>query len=215
MKPYLFKTPSLVYRLFPSLLWQVQREEGGVYLTFDDGPTPEVTPYVLDLLDRYHAKATFFCIGKNIEAHPEIFKDILARGHRIGNHTHNHLNAQKWNTEEYLENVRLAETTILKHGRDHSISLPRLFRPPYGRITGKLSEILLRENYRIVMWSLLSADFDLELDTVRSLKNLKKNSEPGSIIVFHDSVKAYENLKFLLPEYLEFLKRERKEMKTL
>lgn len=215
MKPYLFKTPALVTRLFPSLLWEVKGKDRGIYLTFDDGPTPEVTPYVLDLLDSYQAKATFFCIGKNITAHPNIYKDILNRGHRVGNHTFNHLNAKMSDPEDYMEDVRRTEAVMQELREAPLQELPRLFRPPYGRMTSTHSKALLQENYQIVMWSLLSADFDPDLDTQKSLKKLKKYSREGSIVVFHDSLKAYENLKALLPEYLRYLKTKGKEIKRL
>lgn len=215
MKPYLFKTPSLVAKLFPSLFWEIEEESNGIYLTFDDGPTPEVTPYVLDLLEKFNAKATFFCIGKNILAHPDIFKDILSRGHRVGNHTFNHLNARKADTETYLKEVEETEQAIRSFEDSDSKHLPRLFRPPYGRITPTVTKALTREQYRIIMWSVLSADFDRKLDTQKSLRNLKSNSKKGNIIVFHDSLKAYDNLRILLPEYLEFLKKESIAMKSL
>lgn len=215
MKPYLFKTPYLIKRFFATLLWEIATEEQGVYLTFDDGPTPEVTPYVLDLLDTYNAKATFFCIGKNIQAHPEIFKDIIKRGHSIGNHTFNHLNASKADQDTYLKEVEQTELVIRKLRGHRDIQEPKLFRPPYGRMNTALSKALLKEEYRIVMWSLLSADFDPDLDTKRSLRNLKAYSKEGSIIVFHDSMKAYQNLQALLPAYLEFLKKEKLIMKGL
>ncbi|MBL7473909.1 polysaccharide deacetylase family protein [Robertkochia sediminum] len=215
MKPYLFKTPYLVKRFFSTLLWEMEKEKQGVYLTFDDGPTPEVTPYVLDLLDTYDAKATFFCIGKNIQTHPEIFKDIVKRGHSIGNHTFNHLNASKTDQDTYLKEVQKTET-VIRELRDQSPpERSKLFRPPYGRMNTALSKALIKEEYRIVMWSLLSADFDPELNTEKSLRNLKTHSREGSIIVFHDSMKAYQNLKALLPGYLEFLKKEKLEMKGL
>lgn len=215
MKPYLFKTPILIRRLFPSLLWEAPGEGDSIYLTFDDGPTPEVTPYVLDLLDRHNAKATFFCIGKNILAYPEIFNDILARGHRVGNHTFNHLNAVKVPADLYLEEVQRTESVIEELSNANRDALPRLFRPPYGRMNNTISKALRRQNYRIVMWSVLSADFDPDLNTSKSLKNLKTHSKKGSIIVFHDSFKAYKNLRLLLPDYLKYLEKERIKMKHL
>lgn len=205
--------PGLLKKLYPSLTWDVKGEKEGVYLTFDDGPTPEVTTYVLDLLEAYQAEATFFCIGKNISAHPQLFREIKERGHSIGNHTYNHLNASKSDLKTYIREVQQTREVMAKTSTQETNTTPPLFRPPYGRIKRNIIRELQKENYRIVMWSLISGDFDRELNTEESLHELKKHTRPGSVIVFHDSVKAYENLKVILPEYLEFLRMKGLEMK--
>lgn len=208
MKPYLFKTPEIIRRMYPDMQWQAKTEHKEVFLTFDDGPTPEITSYVLNLLDQFNAKATFFCIGKNIKEHPDIFQSILDRGHSAGNHTYNHLNLSKCHPHDYLREIDETERLIEQSGGRKQNYSARLFRPPYGRINKNTARQLKARNYEVVMWSLLSADFDQELNTQKSLKMLKRHTRPGSIIVFHDSVKAYKNLKIILPEYLKFLKRE-------
>lgn len=215
MKPYLFKTPGIIKWFAPQLLWQGKTDSNKVYLTFDDGPTPEITTYVLNLLEQHRAKATFFCIGKNIETHPEIFKDILQRGHSIGNHTYDHLNASKHKAATYLQSIQKTTAVIRQFTEASGFFENPLFRPPYGRITRRISKAVRSENYSIVMWSLLSADFDRSLDPELSIRQLKKHTRPGSIVVFHDSVKASENLKNILPEYLDFLKKEGMEMCSL
>ncbi|WP_224487663.1 polysaccharide deacetylase family protein [Robertkochia flava] len=215
MKPYLFKTPALVERLYPDLEWKAEKTRKTVYLTFDDGPTPVVTPYVLEQLETYHARATFFCIGKNIDHHPELFRTLLSKGHRIGNHTFNHLNASKSTPDIYMKEVEKTEERIaLETGSPGKKETP-LFRPPYGKINKKITGLLHAQGYRVIMWSLLSADFDPALNTAKSLSSLKKHTRPGSIIVFHDSLKAFENLKVILPEYLKFLNENGFEMESL
>ena len=183
--------------MYPSLTWEGRETENSVYLTFDDGPHPLITPWVLNQLDRFDFKATFFCIGDNIRKYPEIYKQILDRGHQTGNHTFNHLSGFKTSNDKYFENIaKCAE--LVKN---------KLFRPPYGHI--KSSQILhLKPNYQIVMWSLLVEDWNPKLDRLCKLDLLKKLTRKGDIIVFHDSEKAKGNLEYLLPLYLEFLKTE-------
>ncbi len=177
--------------------------EKKVYLTFDDGPTPEITEWTLNQLQRYDAKATFFCIGKNIQNHPDIFKKVITSGHAIGNHTFNHLNG--WNTsdEMYFENVNLCADEISAQHSEHNC---RLFRPPYGKIKPSQSKQLRKMGYTIVMWDVLSEDFDATITAEKCLENVLKNVKSGSIIVFHDSVKAYPHLEYVLPRTLQFLK---------
>ena len=192
---YLVKTPRLIQNLFPNFKWSIPVEEKKVYLTFDDGPIPEVTPWVLDLLKEYNFKATFFCVGENALKHPEVLNRIIDEGHTIGNHTFNHLNG--WNTEniKYFHNIRNCAHLINS----------KLFRPPYGRIKPKQAQFIQR-HYDIIMWTLLSGDFDPLLSKEMCLENVVSNIHPGSIIVFHDSLKAFEKLKYVLPKTLENLK---------
>jgi peptidoglycan/xylan/chitin deacetylase (PgdA/CDA1 family) len=193
---YLAKTPWWLKKIYPSLVWDVPSEHKVLYLTFDDGPHPEATPFVLGQLKRYDAKATFFCIGKNVLSHPEVYARILEEGHAPGNHTHNHLNGWKESSEKYLKNVFEAALSIRS----------RLFRPPYGRIKRFQAKILQQNpgpNFSIVMWDVLSGDFDTGLSHQACLQNVIINAKPGSIIVFHDSAKAYERMSYVLPKVLE------------
>jgi len=201
MKNYLAKTPNLITKLFKDQIWSFSTKEKVLYLTFDDGPTPKITDWVLETLKQYNAKATFFCIGKNIEEAPEIFQRILEQGHNIGNHTYNHLNGWKTANKEYLQNILKAEKLIPKSKITTHKS--KIFRPPYGKIKPSQTKLLLKNNYKIVMWSVLSGDFDTTITTEKCLKNVLKNTKNGSIIVFHDSVKAFDKLQIVLPEILE------------
>lgn len=194
---YLVKTPFWVRFFFPKLIWRVKTTQKVIYLTFDDGPVPEVTPFVLAELKKFNAKATFFCIGNNIEKHPQVFKNILDDGHCVGNHTLNHLNARKVAFDEYIKNVNGCEQ-ILQNILSSNREL-KLFRPPYGRLTIKARKSLLEKGYTIVMWDVLSADFDLAVNPEKCLKNVLKNAMEGSIVVFHDSLKAKEKLEHTLP----------------
>lgn len=189
-----FKTPYLLKRLYPSLIWQVPGSDA-IFLTFDDGPHPEATPWVLSQLANYNAKATFFCVGENIERYPHTAKAILNEGHTLANHTHHHTKGWDVSNAYYHQEVLQCEESIhaIKPGKNH------LFRPPYGRISR--SQIKMLANYRIIMWSHLSWDFDRCLDPDKPLRRLKK-AKGGSILVFHDSDKAFGNLKKILPELL-------------
>ena len=189
---YLVKTPGILKRMYPDCIWNFSREEKVIYLTFDDGPHPVATPFVLDTLKRYDAKATFFCIGKNVVQHPDIYKEILLGGHATGNHTNNHLNGSRTPNEEYVANIKEAKKYI-----DSS-----LFRPPYGRITNFQIKLLNRA-FRIIMWDVLSADFDHKISAAKCTANVVKNAREGSIVVFHDSEKAFKKLEKALPETLE------------
>ncbi len=202
MKLYLIKTPKYLKWAFRSSVWEVKTKQKEVFLTFDDGPTPEVTDFVLEQLEQYQAKASFFCIGKNIRQHPEILKRIIRQGHTIGNHTYNHHHCFKHSLSDYLQNISLTETVI----SDSTVQCKKLFRPPYGRISPKASRALRKEGYSIIMWDVLSADFDLDTTPDQCVKNVIQNSKPGSIVVFHDSVKSFPLLKESLPVILSKLK---------
>ncbi|WP_372766354.1 polysaccharide deacetylase family protein [Lutibacter sp.] len=203
MKPYFIKTPSLLKFIFKNWVWRLSSKDKVLYLTFDDGPTPEITEWTLNELKKYKAKATFFCIGKNIAEHPEIFQKIIEEKHAVGNHTNNHLNGWKNPTSDYLKNIEDAEKYFegnLKLKTQNS----KLFRPPYGRLTLKQSIKIRKKGYKIVMWDVLSADFAPVVSNEKCLENVIRNIQNGSIIVFHDSVKASEKLQFVLPKVLEY-----------
>lgn len=188
-----YKTPWITRVWYPSLTWKIQ-SDNSIYLTFDDGPDPEVTPWVLAELAKVEAKATFFCLGKNLEKHPILGQHILKEGHQIGNHTFNHLKGWKSSDNDYLNDIAHCDQQLNAIG-----SGSKLFRPPYGRI--KKSQLRRLQNKKVVMWSHLSWDFDPRLDVRESCEKLKR-AEPGSILVFHDSAKAFENLKQILPKIL-------------
>lgn len=191
---YLVKTPWWLRQLYPTLTWKIATEEKAVFLTFDDGPHPSITPFVLDTLKEYNAKATFFCIGKNVKSNPNIYSRILDEGHFVGNHTNNHLNGWKTNDVTYINNVVAANKLIDS----------KLFRPPYGRIS-KFQVRQLQPIFNIVMWDVLSADFDQKITPKKCLENVTSNTRAGSIVVFHDSEKAFPRLQFALPESLKSL----------
>ena len=199
---YWVKSKRWMKLLFPNHVWNIKTSEKKVFLTFDDGPSPEVTPWVLELLKKHNAKATFFCIGDNIQKHPTIFNQILTEQHAIGNHTFNHLNGWKTTTERYIENVTLCESEIIKQQETNKT----LFRPPYGKIKPSQSRILRKMGFKIIMWDIISYDFDTAMSKEKCLENVLKHLENGSIIVFHDSEKAWNNLKYALPRTLHFLK---------
>ncbi|MFL9830371.1 polysaccharide deacetylase family protein [Flavobacterium sp. ST-87] len=206
MKAYWVKTNRLIKKLFSNYVWDIPNKENKIYLTFDDGPTPEITAWVLNQLEQYNAKATFFCIGKNIEQHPEIFKKVIEKGHAIGNHTFNHLNGWKTNTNEYIENsVQCSVISNQFSNNKPQTTDNQLFRPPYGKIKRAQAKKLRQKGYKIIMWDVLSADFDQNITKEKCLKNVVNNTRSGSIIVFHDSIKAFENLKYVLPKVLEYL----------
>lgn len=189
------QTPRLLKWFYPSLLWNLPTKEKVIYLTFDDGPIPEVTDFVLEVLDKYKAKAVFFCVGDNIRKHPEVFAKVLQSGHKVGNHTYNHLKGWVTPDETYLENVALCEQEL----GDKTV---KLFRPPYGRITR--SQIKqLKSDYQIVMWDVLSGDYEKFLSPESCLKGTINATRPGSIVLFHDHLKTYEKIKYVLPRYLE------------
>lgn len=191
---YFVKTPRWLKKVFYNYVWHIPAPQKVLYLTFDDGPHPIATPFVLDELKSYNAKATFFCIGKNVLKHPEVFKRIGDEGHRTGNHTHNHLNGWKTESEIYIENVAKASRFIPD----------KLFRPPYGRIKKSQGRVLLTKGFQIIMWDVLSGDFDQKLTPEKCLNNVIKKARTGSIIVFHDSEKAFRNMSYVLPAILKF-----------
>lgn len=201
MNFYWIKTNSLIKYLFSNQIWDFPNSEKKIYLTFDDGPTPHVTEWTLQQLKKHHIKATFFCIGDNIKKHPDLFLQIIADGHAIGNHTFNHLQGWKTSNSHYLENIRFCEEEISKHRENSTI-----FRPPYGKIKPSQSSKLRKLGYKIIMWDVLSADFDLGVTPQKCLSNVVENTTNGSIIVFHDSKKAFKNLEFALPKAIEILK---------
>ena len=189
---YLVKTPTIIQNLFPNFIWKMPANEKVIYLTFDDGPIPEVTPWVLEQLAEYEAKATFFCVGDNIAKHPKEFSQVIHAGHTVGNHTYHHLNG--WTTDNlpYFHNVRHCARLVKSD----------LFRPPYGRLKPKQA-MFLQRHYRIIMWDVLSGDFDQNLSPEACLQNVVRKTKAGSIVVFHDSQKAKKNLQYVLPRMLE------------
>lgn len=197
---YFVKTPAWLKKIYHSYEWSRPGHEKAVYLTFDDGPHPVATPFVLKQLKEHGALGTFFCIGKNVETYPEIYQQVLAEGHTVGNHTYSHLNAWKTANDIYLEDVARASRII-----DSS-----LFRPPYGRITPfiakNLAPVMRGRKPRVIMWDVLSADFDVKISPQRCLENVIWNIRPGSIITFHDSEKAFPRLEYTLPRTLVYLR---------
>ena len=196
------KTSYLIKKTFSNYVWDIPNHENKVFLTFDDGPTPEITEWTLEQLKKYDAKATFFCIGNNIEKHQVIFQKIIQDNHAIGNHTFNHLNGWETNNDEYIENVALCQNQI----PNPKSQILNLFRPPYGKIKPSQSRIIRKLGYKIIMWDVLSYDFNQTITPEKCFDNVLKNVQSGSIIVFHDSKKAEQNLRYVLPKTLAFLK---------
>lgn len=186
------RPPKLIKRLFPTFIWNFENEKDGVFLTFDDGPRPEVTPWVLDQLDKYNAKATFFCIGKNVELFPDLFNEIIARGHSVGNHSYSHVKGWGVDTGSYVRDVVLAADLIPSN----------LYRPPYARISTNQARVL-SERYNIVMWDIISRDYNKNLSGRACVNNVIPYLEPGCVVVFHDSVKSSKNLWYALPRVLK------------
>ncbi len=192
---YLVKTPIILSLFYKNLIWKVNTKEKVIYLTFDDGPDEEVTPKVLDILDGYKAKATFFCLGNNAEKHPGIIERIVKSGHVLGNHSYSHRNGFKTDTEDYFKDIYKCDRVFQSE----------LFRPPYGRIRSKQAKILSKD-YKIIMWSVIPGDFDRNVTKEKCLSRSIKNSGQGTIIVFHDSQKAKEKVLYVLPRYLKHFK---------
>lgn len=194
-----YKTPIIIQKLFSSLMWKVNTREKVIYPTFDDGPIPELTHDILKILNDYDAKATFFCVGENVKKYPEIFKSILDDGHAIGNHTYNHLKAWRTDDNKYLNNVQLCQEEITKH----ILQEKKLFRFPYGQFKLSLARKLKRDGYKLIMWDVLSKDYNISISPERILKQTIEKSENGSIIVFHDNLKAKDKILQFLPLYLK------------
>ncbi|MGQ3088706.1 polysaccharide deacetylase family protein, partial [Flavobacterium sp.] len=181
-------------------VWNIPNASKTIYLTFDDGPTPEVTEWVLDILAQHDIKATFFCIGNNIEKHPDIFRKLIEGGHTVANHTFNHLNGWNTDNEKYFENIEACENVM------QGSNTARLFRPPYGKISRSQKKEILKKGYRIIMWDVLSADFDTSISPEKCLQNVLRNTADGSVVIFHDSIKAQDNLRHALPKAIGVLK---------
>lgn len=190
-RPVLLKILECV---LPDMTWRTG-DEGVVYLTFDDGPTPSVTPWVLDTLAHYGVKATFFCLGKNAEQHPDLFRAVIDGGHKVGNHSYSHVRGWGFPVRSYADDVEAANQIL------HS----DLFRPPYGRIRRRQAQAL-RNRYRLVMGDVVSCDYSQKITPEKCLANVVDNVVPGSVVVFHDSVKAFANMRFALPRAIEFLR---------
>lgn len=188
------KPPKFVRRLMPDLIWEIEDEQG-VFLTFDDGPTPGVTEWILAMLERYDAKATFFVLGKNVEMYPDLYQKILDAGHKVGNHTYSHQKGWTMSLERYLEDIDFAGDIV------HS----ELFRPPYARVTPAQMKAVAKR-YKVVMWDIVSRDYNRALSPEGCLRNVTKYLAPGSIVVFHDSEKAFKNMSYALPRTLEFIR---------
>ena len=194
MKFYTIKTPTIIQKFFPNYCWRFSASAKEIYLTFDDGPTPEITTYVLNELKKHNAKATFFCIGKNVKKYHTIYERIKKEGHAIGNHTYNHLNASRVTKTSYIENMQKAAKRIKSN----------LFRPPYGRLKSSQARSIISMGYKIIMWDVLSADFDTTVTPEKCLKNVLSKTSSGSIVVMHDSHKAKDKIYYALPKILSY-----------
>ena len=204
---YLIKTPWLLKKLYPNFVWDAAYNPRCIYLTFDDGPIPIVTPFVLNILKQYNAKATFFCIGDNVRKHPDIFEHVKNEGHAIGNHTFSHLKG--WDTDDkiYLDNFLQADELLDT----------KLFRPPYGRMKKSQLKLLqeAKPGVEAIMWNILSADFDVNITPEKCLDNVLKNTKGGDIVLFHDSLKAKERMEYALPRAMEVWSGEGYEFRCL
>lgn len=200
---YFVKTPWYLKSVYPSLVWDMPKDNR-LFLTFDDGPVPGVTDKVLGILSKYDVKATFFCIGDNVRKHPELYQQILQEGHMTGNHTFHHVNGWKTDTDAYIEEVSACSNLVNS----------QLFRPPYGRIGYQQIQELKRQ-YAIIMWDVLSGDFDQQISPQECLDNVVSGSKAGSIVVFHDSEKAFRRLEYTLPAFMRFCKAQGWNLKKL
>ncbi len=195
---YFVKTPWFIKKWFNTYVWDIKTNEKIIYLTFDDGPHLIATPFVLKMLKQYNATATFFCIGKNVQQHQDIYNSILNECHIVGNHTQNHKNGWQTKDNDYIYDISIAATLIDS----------KLYRPPYGKITKFQADLLQKIGFKIVMWDVLSGDFDSNISSKNCLNNVLLNAKSGSIIVFHDSQKAFEKLEFVLPKVLDFFSKK-------
>lgn len=204
---YLKKTPWILKKIFPERIWKIKTDEKDLYLTFDDGPHPEATLFVLEELEKYNARATFFCIGKNVKEHFSIYEQIINEGHRTGNHTFHHLNGWKTDDKKYIDDIAEAAKVIDSN----------LFRPPYGRITKFQIKAISGEKLRLktIMWDVLSGDFDPEVSGENCYLNVINNAKPGSIVVFHDSAKSLAVLQYALPRILKYYSEKDFQFKVL
>ena len=193
--PRLYHTPAIVQQAFPQLTWRKPDNSSRVYLTFDDGPSPEVTPWLLETLAAYQAKATFFCVGANAERYPGLLQQITDQGHQLGNHTQHHMAGWRVAPETYLADANRAAEAIPGP----------LFRSPYGQLTPRLARALRSSGYEVIMWEVLSYDFDQQVDTAKALQKCLTGTRAGSIVVFHDHPKALPQVKAILPSYLQQL----------
>ena len=203
----LIEQPPRIFRAFyPEAIFRMDSNEKVIYLTFDDGPIPEVTPWVLDLLDQHQIKATFFMVGDNVRKHPEVYQMVVDKGHRVGNHTFNHLRGFEHNAESYIDNTAKAKELINSH----------LFRPPHGQLKPKQYKAL-KEAYTIVMWDLVTRDYSKIVDGPGVFKNVVKYTRNGSIVTFHDSLRSWNrgNLQYALPRSIEYWKKEGYEFRLL
>lgn len=198
-----FTAPKFLKRLYPDSVWTIDNSDK-VYLTFDDGPTPGITEYILSVLDKYDAKATFFCLGKNADMYPDLHRQIIDAGHKVGNHSYSHIKGWEVKTEQYVEDVDLANQFLSSD----------LFRPPYGRITPRQGRILA-ERYRLVMWDIISQDYSQWVSPRQCVENVTRYLRGGSIVVFHDSVKAYKNMHYALPKVLDFMQEHNLKTSTI
>ena len=199
---FMIKVPKIIKLLFFNQVWDIPNSENTIYLTFDDGPTPEITERVLEILDKHQIKATFFCIGDNVRKHPEIVQKILSKQHSVGNHTYSHLKGWRTPTKTYINNT---EACRMKLNSQFTIQNSQIFRPPYGKITPWQSFKLRKLGYKIIMWDVLSKDYDANISAEKCYENVIKNVFSGSIIVFHDSNKAKDNLLKSLGKTIETL----------
>lgn len=203
MRYFPHRTPSWLQLLFPQFLWNKPAKGKEVYLTFDDGPIPEATPMILDYLREFEARATFFCVGENVDRYPEIFRQVVEQGHSVGNHTYHHLNGWKTPNRKFLQDVLKCQEVMASY---YTRQGKPLMRPPYGRIKPKQWRTL-KKDYEIVMWDVLSGDFSSKIDSTACLNQSIRHSKIGSIVLFHDSVKTINKLKTVLPGYLDHFSR--------
>ncbi len=202
----IIEQPSVFLRwLYPHALWRMSHQQKAVYLTFDDGPIPEATPFILDVLDRFGAKATFFMVGDNAEKYPHLLQEVRLRGHRIGNHTYNHMSGFRWSTWKYLANVNKANKLLRTD----------LFRPPHGWMRHVQYKTIRHCGMKVVMWDVVTRDYSRYLTADDVVENVKRYTRPGSIITFHDSLKSIDKLKHALPEALSWLSQQGYEFRVI